>query len=301
MNHESPRHKLVRAERTSMKHLASQAPLTIEKLSKLPTRTRFSCLESRIHTLEGKVGTLEYELDHSNAMNAQALHENLRLHNQLYGASNYTGRVLDMGDAEIITSEVANTRLTELELVRKEKETEKKSRNDARQQAEYELQRQRREEGENLMFDQPLARLQKKGLRNLCWSLTLAEDGSIKDMIERVQAQFDSNPELKLNPRYTGLFKLRRAKHQRTEDEPLSTTTEETAPSESVSQHIAQRPQPRPKPKPAYQIPASSLSNTPPQASTSYPSPSINSPTRPQPRTILGNFTNSLQIPGSVN
>jgi len=261
-------------------------------LCALAHRTRIALLEVKVSGLQGELGTMRDQLDYVAALQVQAQRENGRLRHQLYSSKRHVGRVVDMGEAEVVTSETGNARMAELEASRLQKEVEKRARDEARQKVEDEVQRERREMGENIIFSQPLTKLLKPGLRNLSWALKLSETGSTRDMLDRIRTHFANHPEDKDRPRFSGLFPPRNRVRKRQQNLESTDHTQVDDPEPAVSLSPCKRPAKRSRPRPRPRLLPAHLSL-----------PGENSPgiqRQPSPsdafiiRRVLGNRTNTI-------
>ena len=87
------------------------------------------------------------------------------------------------------------------------KEQEKKDQKCAEKEAEFEERlTQQGAEGDSFAFKVPLSRCKKIDLRHLARDIGVDDGGKNSEISQRIQEHFSSNPLLKEQPKYTGLF-----------------------------------------------------------------------------------------------
>lgn len=136
-------------------------------------------------------------------------------------------------DGGVVTTERGREIAAQQKAVRLEKEKKAEENSEKRKNAEAE-QRVRRIQGgkTGLVFEGTLASQKLPALRDIAWSLGLAEAGTREVLIQRINTHFnnDENNTLKNNSQYSALFGKRAQKRKAVSDENIPSRPPSSAP-----------------------------------------------------------------------
>jgi hypothetical protein len=162
--------------------------------------------------------TLGRALAQLNASNAHCTSIRLELDHvqeQLQNATKKKERGSKKIKARFLTSKNLRSEFEREDAERQEREQLTAEKNKQKEVLNAESARQVADDAVNRTFDGRIASYKKNDLRGLALSLCVSDKGDKKDIKARIEEKFASEPDLKKNVRYSGLFENPRARHRR--------------------------------------------------------------------------------------
>ncbi|KAF8981500.1 hypothetical protein BDQ17DRAFT_1416163 [Cyathus striatus] len=170
-------------------------------------------LLARIKELQAAVGILRSERNQAFNHAVILAREHSDLAEQVNSKANKKKRKGVRANAELLTSTEARQRRDE-QRAEEEAKAQKKAETVARrEERQHQVEERRAQMGVHHVFSGSLSSKNKDDLQDIATALSLSKEGKKSEILTRIQAYFDTNPDTKALPRFAGLFNRRATGH----------------------------------------------------------------------------------------
>ena len=185
------------------------APFTppITRSRSLPGRVPAPPLQVENAELQARVTRLESRIEIAEAHAKLAFTEIHAIKRKLNAKSNKANKRRKLNvDARWLNSDEGLRMAQEQEAARVAEEERRRGMREQRSAKQAEREEQRRQRDPDAPFSGALATKTKADLQDIAQVLKLTLDGQRKDLLARINAHFDSQPHLREDPRFEGIF-----------------------------------------------------------------------------------------------